>query len=368
MNKEVLDRGSLEKSSVERVQQEVKYVHGFVKPLLFLLILIQMIEPAFGHVNWFVNEMGVSNGPILAFRFSEPEVQLAVFITAVMILIAALLDRLLTTTFRFRFVMFMSQSSMLRVSQVLVGISLFSASLKSAFFAPHFSGFEVIPWQALCLEALVGVLFIAGQWLRLSAILMLLLYVYLGSLFGAVSFLEYANFIGLALIYFVHSDDDIEEEAKAVAMWFFRMTVGIALITLGLSEKLLNPSLAMEFMLKYEHINFMQMIGLNFPDRLFIMSTGFAEVLFGCVFIFGYVTRINTLALAFFLIVSNSYFFMIGQNELAMMELFGHLPLFACAILFIVCGAGASVRDAYTFVANAHVDLVKRLGTSKVRT
>jgi hypothetical protein len=67
-------------------------------------------------------------------------------------------------------------------------------------------------------------------------------------------------------------------------------------------------------------------------------------LIFGIIFLLGLITRLNTLALAGFLISSNLYFFLIGKTEEAFLELTGHLPLLAIAILLILFGGGNRLR------------------------
>jgi len=342
--------------------QELHYVNQFIKPLFFLFIISQLLAPALAHVNWFVGTEVINT--VEPFRLAEHHVQIALILFCVALLMAWLLDRVISIFYRPSAMQWKNQHSVLRFAQILVGIALFYSAIKSAFFAPHFSGTDSIPWLALCIEALVGVLLIAGKWVRASALVMLVLYVYLGAVFGFVSFLEYLNYAGLAVVFMVFHED-ADERTQQVALTVFRVSLGVALITLGLSEKLTDPGLAMSFLQQYEQINFMKMLGFNFSDRLFVLSSGLAEALFGAVFILGIVTRINTVVLAMFLIASNSYFFIIGQEDLAMMELLGHTPLFACAILLVALGKGANTCELYVYVSNIQVALSRRLNVNR---
>jgi uncharacterized membrane protein YphA (DoxX/SURF4 family) len=123
-----------------------------------------------------------------------------------------------------------------------------------------------------------------------------------------------------------------------------RFHTGVALSVLAFSEKLLQPSLAMAFLEKH-NVNFMKTLGFeNFSDHLFVLSAGFSELLFGMIFVLGLVTRINTLALAFFLIASNVYFFLMGKSAEGILEIIGHANLFAIGLLLIFYGAGSKLR------------------------
>src|SRR4029078_2240997 len=103
------------------------------------------------------------------------------------------------------------------------------------------------------------------------------------------------------------------------------------------------PHLAMSFLEKNK-VNFMQTLGFDFfSDRLFVLSAGCTELVFGIIFILGLITRLNALALAGFLVSSNLYFFMVGKTDEAFLELSGHLPLFAVAILLILYGSSNKI-------------------------
>ncbi|MEH6579592.1 MAG: DoxX family membrane protein [Amphritea sp.] len=127
---------------------------------------------------------------------------------------------------------------------------------------------------------------------------------------------------------------------------------GIALIVLAFTEKLLNPEMAMRFLAEH-NMNFMQLMGVEaYSDYLFVLSAGLAEVLFGVVLILGVVTRTNILALACFMVASNTYFFMMGSNFNAVLEFFGHMPIFAAAIIFIIYGAGDKLTFSFQSIAS----------------
>jgi uncharacterized membrane protein YphA (DoxX/SURF4 family) len=72
-----------------------------------------------------------------------------------------------------------------------------------------------------------------------------------------------------------------------------------------------------------------------FTDKLFVLSTGFAEMIFGILFILGYITRITTVLIAIFFAFS----------VITMLTQFGKwevedLQVYSAAILFIFFGHG----------------------------
>ena len=80
----------------------------------------------------------------------------------------------------------------------------------------------------------------------------------------------------------------------------------------------------------------MQHLGVHwFTDTLFVLSTGFAEMIFGVIFILGYLTRINTIAIASFFAASVvTMFVQFGAWEVE------DLVVYSAAILFICYGHG----------------------------
>jgi uncharacterized membrane protein YphA (DoxX/SURF4 family) len=72
-----------------------------------------------------------------------------------------------------------------------------------------------------------------------------------------------------------------------------------------------------------------------FTDNLFVLSTGFAELIFGVLFILGYVTRITTIAIAIFFALSVVTMF-IQFNAWEVED----LVVYAAAVLFLVYGHG----------------------------
>jgi uncharacterized membrane protein YphA (DoxX/SURF4 family) len=73
-----------------------------------------------------------------------------------------------------------------------------------------------------------------------------------------------------------------------------------------------------------------------FTNNLFVLSTGFAELIFGVLFIFGYITRITTISIAIFFALSVVTMFL--QFHAWEVE---DLVVYSAAILFIFLGNGS---------------------------
>jgi uncharacterized membrane protein YphA (DoxX/SURF4 family) len=125
-----------------------------------------------------------------------------------------------------------------------------------------------------------------------------------------------------------------------------RVTLGISLIALALTEKLLQPELAFNVLAQHP-LNFMQHLGFNFSDSWFVLGAGMVELFIGLLFVLGLMVRTTTLVILGLMIASNAYFFWIDNYPLAMMELIGHLPVFASGVLLLFYYSNAKVSHGY---------------------
>ena len=307
-------------------------------PLVFT-ILMGFPLLASAHVKWFVKE---SEHLVRAsqFTFAEPLVQTWVGIILVCVAMALLMERYLPDPPE-KLVTFAQDHTQqaFRLLKVLIGLALLMTAVKGAIVAPHLSDKSLYLMILRFIQGGIGVLFIANVAVRFGAVMMVFVYLASTWLFGFVTSLEYFNFLGTALFILLESSPD--ERKRVYALPVLRIHTGIALGALAWTEKLIDPSLAIRF-LEMNQVNFMQALGVHlFTDRVFVLCAGCTELIFALIFVLGLITRINTLALAGFLVSSNLYFFFMGKTDEAFLELSGHLPLFAVAIIFILYGGGS---------------------------
>lgn len=299
----------------------------------------------FAHVNWFIEPQGHDqNRDALIQTFSSND---SFFYPGIALIIAALVcagifnTMLAKTTLQTRQFAIAHESTLYRIAEIFTGCTLFSTALANNLIAPHLSLNGSDNFLFLALEAIVGILLISGIGIQLACGLLLGLMMSLPFIFNTVSLFEYFNIIGLIVLFFTRHKNNINAEAKSFSLAVMRICLGIGLVTLGFTEKLLRPDLALDFINHFPGFNFMKSLGFAFEDRLFVFCAGCAEVLFGLVYILGFVTRINTAVLAVFLVASNSYFLALDRPDAAMKELIGHAPLFAAALLLICFGGGS---------------------------
>ena len=123
-----------------------------------------------------------------------------------------------------------------------------------------------------------------------------------------------------------------------------RIFTGIALVVLGVTEKLNGAMYAQDFLMQY-HWNFMPFFGFDgFTDRLFVLSVGICEVILGTLLILGTVTRLTTLTISSFMLLSNTVFIIQGRNEEALIEFIGHMPIVGTALILILYGYGERLK------------------------
>lgn len=289
------------------------------------------------HVKWFV-EMSPEKTDPLAYSLSEPLVLMWAGIILLGVIIAGLLDRFIPEPTSWLKKIAPWRERILWLFQALVGISLVLSASQGALLAPHYQGISSF-W--FLLQGVVGGLFIFNLWIPWASLGLIALYGAAIFTFGLKEALDYMNFFGIALFLLLRTGAWPAVASRRVwALPLLRVFTAIALIVLAFSEKLLHPSDTIKLLAEYP-LNFMAQLGIDgFTDRIFTLCAGSTEVLFGLIFLFGFIPRINTLALAGFLISSNLYFFVSGFPEGGIMELTGHLPVLATGLIFLLEGAG----------------------------
>jgi uncharacterized membrane protein YphA (DoxX/SURF4 family) len=310
--------------------------------LLAVAVVAMFVEPLWAHVKWFVHA-DARMTPVHPYSFHEPAVQVWTAVIVACLAAALWLDRRLpelprtiaTMTSRHRL-------QIVEFFQAMVGVALLVTAAKGAILAPHLESATSIGLLLRMLEGAVGVLLLTDTAVRLAAASMIVVFVASTIVFGFVSSLEYFNFLGTAIFLFInaHTTRHPQSRLRPYAIPLLRIHVGIALGVLAWTEKLIDPTAA-TMLLQHYQLNFMKAMGIGmFDDRLFVLCAGCTELIFAILFVFGAVTRLNTLTFAGFMISSNLYFLTAGRIHEAMVEFTGHLPLLAVALMLMVHGSG----------------------------
>ena len=314
--------------------------------ILALLLLIPGL--AWAHVKWFVP---VDEGPGSAFvPYSLHDQAVIVWIVISLFLVAfsVFLDSRLPSI---PIVDSRARRNIVAILRFCTGMSLLLTAYEGSVVAPHYIMEGSLGVALLVLAGLIGILLMSNHFLFQTSALMLILFAGLVVKLGFIETIEYWNFIGIALFLMFNNFKSEKNIArfKPYSVPALRIFTGIALITLGLTEKLLGAEYGEAFIAQYQW-NFMPGLGFeNYSDRLFVLSAGFMEVVFGTILILGTTTRLNVLVVSGFMLTSNITFLVQGHNDAALMELVGHLPIITTAIICIFFGYGQRMKVTSLF-------------------
>ncbi|MEM8538443.1 MAG: DoxX family protein [Pseudomonadota bacterium] len=314
-----------------------------VPALILTFALIFIGTEAAAHVRWFTdpNDPNLVNFP--TYSLTDGPVLAWFGIGALIIAAAILIDGRLPVI---PIVDTKLRHDAMELLRVLTGMGLLLTAYGGELLAPHLTSYGGFGTALVFLQALIGIMLISNHKVHHAAALLVLLL--LGTMLqhGFVKGLEYINVVGIALFLFFNHVPDLElrGKLKPYSVDMLRIFTGIALVTLGINEKLTGAVLGQSFVATYEW-NFMQMLGFEwFTDQLFVLSAGAMEVVFGIIMILGVVTRINTLVIAGFMLLSNVVFLVVGENEAALIELVGHMPTIATCAILLLLGYGQRIK------------------------
>lgn len=312
----------------------------YMKKSIFGAIALMLPFEALAHTRWF------AEGEVTPFVTSEPTVFYMSMWVAVMVIViavgAVLHDR---NMLRLAFLRPKAVHAYERAAStftMIVGAFFLIAGTHEYLFSPNMTVEAGVPFVLIVIQILIGITFLLGIGTRISALLLAGIWVSTFYFTGWVSALENIWVLSTAGFVAVMGNDYFSlvgfsalrkhfEPYKSCGLSFLRLGTGATLVVLGLSEKILAPELGINFLVQHDW-NFMQMLGFNFSDYLFVLSAGSVEMLFGLVFILGIVTRLNALVVA---AVFTTPLFLLGPIELA-----GHLPHFAAVVLLLLFGSG----------------------------
>lgn len=291
------------------------------------------------HVKWFV-EVGNEVAP---FSLREPSVGLWALIVVGLIVLATVLNKFIKgPSKKWMNWVNSTRSKWVYVFQVMLAASLIYAAVNQVILVPHY---EASTLAIPIVELLAALFLLINRWVWMGAGLLLVTYLASAISYGPEEVADYINVLGIVAFLFLEKPINKNSlKWKDRSLDVLRISTGAALIILAFSEKLFAPSSAMTLLSQYD-LNFMSVIGINYSDRLFILSAGSMELVFGSIMMLGVITRINTFMLASFLVSSNVYFFLQGNYSEGWMELMGHLPIIGTALLLVLYGKSFKVDN-----------------------
>lgn len=307
----------------------------------FIGVPFLLPNAATAHVRWFVED---GNAPAtVPYTLSDPAVWAWALIATALVATAVVLDTKLPA---FAVPNTKVRHDVMELMRILTGMSLLLTAYDGSLIAPHLEAVGSFGLALILLQVGIGLLLLSNHALHHAALLLLLLFLGMSIHFGFGLAVEYVNIVGIALFILFNAvpHPALRERLKPYSVDVLRIFTGLSLILLGVAEKLHPAALGQAFIADYAW-NFMPLLGFEwFNDRLFVLSAGVVEVVFGTILVLGVVTRLNILAVAVLMLASNIVFLIEGRNEEALVELIGHLPTIATALILLVLGSGQRLK------------------------
>src|SRR5262249_22024289 len=150
--------------------------------------------------------------------------------------------------------------------------------------------------------------------------------------------LEHVEFVGIALFLYAVGRGPYAGDAVMGRRWHapdflvrhsldaLRWGVGVSMIILAFTEKLLSPTLAEAFLRQKINFNFGQVFGMS--DQMFILCAGVAELSLGLLLISGMLPRL--------VIVMTIAPFTLTLPYLGFVEFVEHLPFYAMLLILLI--------------------------------
>ncbi|MFC6637466.1 hypothetical protein GV827_17925 [Sulfitobacter sp. JBTF-M27] len=298
---------------------------------------------AAAHVNWFVER---DAEPLASFNVSDPIFMIWLCLAFMMVLFSVWLDGKLPTL---RIADTKLRHDFMEILRVFTGMSFLLTAYEGSLVAPHKVADGTFGFLLVITQAVIGIMLIANRWIKVAAISMLALHAGVAVKFGILAALEYAIIIGIACFLLLNSieDEKRRELFKPYSVDVLRIWTGISLVALAFGEKLAPSSLGQVFVAQYQW-NFLQALGFTFfDDRLFVLSAGMVEAVIGIVLILGTTVRLAVLALSVMMAISNVVFILQCNNEAALVEFIGHMPIIGIALLLLGYGQRLKITDAF---------------------
>jgi len=309
---------------------------------LISIILFFPVQITYAHVKWFIdpNIIRTSHTSPSLVNFSNQAFVIWLIIIVLATIVTGVIDHFFPI-FKLDFFKSrrLSKDLILRIFKFLIGVFLVVISLQwNIILTPEFPVNSAFNEFLRLIEAICGFLFIANFAPLLAGFMLLFLYAMLGIFVDITALFENLPLVGVFLIILFEFIDK-KRNSNFLETWgisLLRVSTGFALIVLAFTEKLLDPDLSYAFLQQHSW-NFMHSFG--FSNQLFVLSVGCAEILFGLIFLTGFITRVNTLAIAFFFAFSVvTMFVTTGKWEVE------DMTVYASALLFLYFGSGAKLH------------------------
>lgn len=310
---------------------------------LFSLFVVLCASAHFvsAHVKWFVDSSEIvssEHGTIPFYYLGSYEVLIWSLISVLVVVLFSMFDRIIPDPKKLLTFADKHHKGIVHAAQVLLGIYLISVTLLwRVVLVPDFLIDSRLSIWLGVIQIVAGTFFVFNRFVRLASVLTFILFVLMGIFVSPLALAENALLLSLLIYFFIHHSPENSKWRyfKEASVEIVRVGAGVTLIVLAFTEKLMYPELGLNF-LSIHDWNFMQNMSVTwFSDKLFVLSTGFAEMIFGVIFILGYLTRINTIAISGFFAASVvTMFVQFGAWEVE------DLVVYSAAVLFLFYGYG----------------------------
>ncbi|MEZ4195365.1 MAG: DoxX family protein [Candidatus Paceibacterota bacterium] len=323
--------------------------------LLGLLTLFVIPALASAHTKWFMT------GELDPFHTTEPTlVYLALSFCSVLLVVVGAIWLHRHNIGNLKFLRPKKSHAYERAAStftMMIGSFLLIAGTHEYLFSPNLTIHSGVAPFLIAFEIGIGLAFLLGIFTRVSAILLSLVWFVAVYYSGWLALMENVWVLSTAVFILVMGNDYFSlvsfsllrkkvSKYKKQALSILRIGMGVTLVILGFSEKILAPGYGLHF-LEQHHWNFMSSLGFNYSDYLFTLSAGSVEILIGVIFILGVATRLTAVIA---IVVFTIPLFILGPIELA-----GHLPHFAAMFLLVFLGSGGR----YSFFKQHKDEVVK---------
>lgn len=292
-------------------------IYFLFRRFCFLLIITFMVvysSGCFSHVRWFVGEDDDAVSFQWGFEYYAIFLVLLVYSVSIYYI-----DKYLVYFYGSPFFFNWRFFSQWRFLSVICGLTLVLVSIEKVLLAPNIVDIlyekELIVVQMLCglvMMAPFRLLFLGSTFFLYCCIVFLSVEFYL-----VVDYIFEFSSIAAALIFSQYKPN--------YSIVVLRIGFGAQLMVLAVHNKLMNPSLGLQFLNEYSW-NFMSYIGFRgFDDLLFVFSAGMFELAFGLMIALGIGTRLVSICVIFFFVITS---IILGVGELV-----GHLPIIASAVV-----------------------------------
>lgn len=304
--------------------------------------LISCLIPSitYAHVKWFAESVEY----VEPYKINSMPIVISIIIVLAIVLIAFVLERKLKVPRKINDLLGKWSPYALSIASIGFGLAFLIFSFYGFIFAPNLEAMGDMGTLLLIIQGLLGLMFLFGFYEKVGGFLLFILFGLAIQEYGAIEMLDTLEILGFALYAIIvgrpkwkirdtnifHS---ITHRLHNYGNPILRVGTGLNLMVLAFSEKILTPSLTQNF-LQNHNWNFMANLGMS--DYYFAYSAGIAEFVFGLLLVLGLITRLTTIALAVFLLIT---LYLLGPIELV-----GHLPHFSIAIVLLILGSGKKLK------------------------